>query len=111
MVGSLLNLHEANTLPSDIPELLLTKTYIPSWLPQTQTCSLLRLCSLSGMLQPQTWWLLFLSWHGSSLLPAPPSVSCLGILKSCLCLPAQLATGNFIYQSKPTWGRLCRHLV
>ena len=38
MVGSLLNLHVANTLPSDIPELLLTKTYIPSWLPETQIC-------------------------------------------------------------------------
>jgi hypothetical protein len=34
------------------------------------------------------------------------------ILKSCLCLPAQpLATGNFIYQSKPTGGRVPQHLT
>lgn len=37
MVGPLPNLHVVNTLPLDIPELLLTKIYIPSWLLLTQT--------------------------------------------------------------------------
>jgi len=110
------NLHVANILPSDIPELLLTKTYIPSWLPCTHTCSPLGLsspaptwwlCSMSST--PQAW-LLLLSQHGSYLFSAPPSVPCRGILKSCLFLPAQLPTGNFIYQSKLIWGRVPQHM-
>lgn len=39
MAGPPPNLHMANILPSDIPELLFTKITILSWLTWTQTCS------------------------------------------------------------------------
>ena len=50
--------YTVNTLPSDISELLLTKTYIPSWPPQTH--QLLHVGSLS-VLKPDpsaspAWW-------------------------------------------------------
>lgn len=48
--GTLPNLHVAKLLSSHIPKLFLTKTYIPSWLPQT-------LCSFfSGCFPPVPTW-------------------------------------------------------
>ena len=103
MAESLLNLHVANTLPSDIPELLLTKTNHPSWLPRTQTCSPLGLSSPAP-----TGWLCSLSGTLPGMvvisLPPPSSVSCPGLLKSCFYLFAQpLATGTFIDRPKTNW--------
>ena len=59
-------------------------------------CSLLQLSSL-----------IFLFPHHGGTKSFCPWFPCLGKLKSCLCLPTQpLVTGNFIYQSNPTGGRV-----
>lgn len=110
MVGPLPNLHVVNTLPLDIPELLLIKIYIPSWLSLTQTlqsswaklpnayiAAMFSVGYPSGLAATA-----FPAWWFSFLLPwsfAQESQ------KSLLCLPAQpLAISNFIYQLKPTRG-------
>lgn len=109
------NLHMA-TLPFAILELLLTKTYSPSWPPWTQACNhcglwhqthilAMSLSSCSALLRlapspPQQWW---------SPLPYVP---CLRTLKSHLFLSAQpLATCNFIYQLEPAGGMDCENLT
>lgn len=106
MTGSLPNLYLANIPPSDTPEFLLTKIYIPSFSldpvkgpPRADLPWLLHVGCLSVCTSHE--WLLLIFWHGGSFalcldpLPMNP--------KSRLCLPDQpLTTGRFIYQSKPT---------
>jgi hypothetical protein len=68
MVGPLPNLHVANPSPSDIPTLLLTKIYIPSLLPSTQSGNPLELLFPSSYMAamhalcPKS----FQLWHFSS---------------------------------------------
>jgi hypothetical protein len=80
MTGTLPNCHVANPPPSpppprpDIPELLHTKTYIPSWLPWTQMCSPLGLSSPSSYRAAKL--SVPLRSGISSLLPTPtPSIA------------------------------------
>lgn len=73
MVGPLLKLHSTDTLPSDSPELLLTKIYVPSLLPWTHpfwamipdsyTIAVLSLLHLSGLVFTP-----FLAWRLYPLL-------------------------------------------
>lgn len=86
---------------------------IPSWLPQTLTCSPPRpllhggYALSSALLRPSV---SFFLPSMAAILP-PPSVPCPGILKVPLCLPAQpLAACYFSYQSKPNGGRDPQHL-
>jgi len=72
----------ANTLPSDIHELSLTKTCIPSWLPRTQICSPLGLSSqhlLDGYVREPLRHDIY-SFLGTAALslPAPFSVPSMG---------------------------------
>lgn len=48
MAGPLSKVHMTNPHPSNILKPLLTKTHIPSWLPQTQMCSPLLLAPHGG---------------------------------------------------------------
>jgi hypothetical protein len=113
MAGLLPNLQVANPPSSDIPKLLLTKIYIPSLLPWTQLGTLSPGSYMAAKLCPTpslAWHHLSstLSWHGRSpsffLLPWSLALN----LKSLNSVyPAQpLTAGNFIYQSKPTGGRV-----
>lgn len=96
-LGHFLKLHATNTLPSDSPELLLTKIYIPSLLPWTQP-----FCALSSApLRPGLY-----SFPGMAALSSPALVPCPGILKSYLCfLPSNWPPATLFTNQKQLGGR------
>ena len=108
----LLNLHMANTLPYDIPDLILTKIYILSVLPFTFLSS-----PPKGSLSPCTYIstistsCTFPDWSVSyALVMADPYSSLLSPFPEILKVPPlslcpAICPCNFISQSKPIGGR------
>jgi hypothetical protein len=114
MAGPLPNLHVANPPPSDNPDLILRKSYIPPRLPWTRDASLLGRDPLAPPWQPCSLSLTFSDL--ASLLPSPSPSPSPGNPKSpdSVCPAQPSATSNFIYQSEPTGDRVpqcltCRH--
>jgi len=108
----------ANPFFSNVPKPLITKIYIPSVLPWTELGNPSEGCSPPD----RTWWLCFsglaspflhllCAWWISS------SFSFLGPLTgnpkspASVCPSEPLAASNFIYQSKPTEGRVAQRLL
>lgn len=84
MVEPLPNLHVVNLPPANHPELLLTKSYIVSWLPWTQSDAQLGRALLASLHAGNASLSSTLLRHGSALLPFPKwQISSFSFLPLC----------------------------
>jgi len=123
MVGLHPSFHMANTSPPILLSYYLLKSIFHLCYPRPNVCgdggggswshsSLALMWLVFSLYCSSERWTLFLSQHGNSKVSFLSRCPCPQILKSQLCLTTQqLATGNFIYQSRPTGGRDHQHLT